>query len=55
MIDKSMAWGFFNSACQGESGMCGLGFVLHYFDCHYITGKANQGKGTNKNESSRLS
>jgi hypothetical protein len=54
-IDKSMAWGFFDGACQGESGTCGLGFVLHFSNCHYITGKLIWVKAQITKESFRLS
>jgi len=38
---------FFNDVCQGENGMCGIGFVLYFSNLHSITGKANLGNGTN--------
>jgi hypothetical protein len=46
-IDKVVPWGYFDGAYQGLDRSCGLGFILHLFDFHFIQGKDNMGQGTN--------
>jgi hypothetical protein len=29
-------WGFFDEACQGTLGTCGVGVILFFVDNHYI-------------------
>lgn len=46
-INQTNPWGFFDRACQGAEKICGLGFLIFFTLSHFITGKANIGKGTN--------
>jgi ribonuclease HI len=47
VINHLVAWGFFDGACQGPDRSCGVGFILHLSELHFISGKANLGQGTN--------
>jgi hypothetical protein len=46
-INKYVAWGFFDGACQGPGRFIGLGFIFHFSEFHCVYGKANLGQGTN--------
>ena len=46
-IDKSYAQGFFDGACQGYQGICGVGGFLFLKDNHSFSFKAALGIGTN--------
>jgi hypothetical protein len=46
-INKQKPWGYFDGACQGPNNLCGLGFILHFSEAHYIYGKAKLGQGSN--------
>jgi ribonuclease HI len=47
VINHSVAWGFFDGACQAPDRSCGIGFIFHLSEFHFISGKANLGQGTN--------
>jgi len=46
-INKQRPWGYFDGACQGPNGICGIGFILYFSYSHYLFGKSNLGSGTN--------
>jgi hypothetical protein len=46
-VDKSLAWGFFNGACQGLDSISGIGFILYFTETHRVQVKGNIGRGTN--------
>lgn len=46
-VDQTKSWAFFDGACQRPQKNCGLGFCIFFNPTHFITGKANIGKGTN--------
>jgi hypothetical protein len=46
-INRFVAWVFFDGAFQGSTSSCGLGFILHFSDLHFVHGQANLGHGSN--------
>jgi hypothetical protein len=46
-VDKSVPWGHFDGACQGQNRVVGLGFTFFLSESHYFLFKANLGSGTN--------
>lgn len=46
-IDKSKAWRYFDGACQGNPGICGVGGIIFTRDNHVVAFKAAVGVGTN--------
>ena len=47
IINKEVAWSFFDWACQGLTHTCNLEFILYLLDSHYFVGEDNLGKGSN--------
>lgn len=45
-IDKSIPWGFFDGACQGEDHRCGLGDLLFLNGSNYFNLRAYLGNGS---------
>jgi ribonuclease HI len=46
-VDKYLAWGYFNGACQGLDSIGGIGFILYLLETHRFQVKGNIGRGTN--------
>ena len=46
-MDKYLAWGYFDGACQGSYSICGIGFILYLAETHRIQVKDNARRGTN--------
>jgi len=46
-VDNSLAWGYFNGACQGPDSINGIGFILYLLERHKFQVKGNIGRGTN--------
>ena len=47
VIEKSFAWGYFDSSAAGEPKICGARGMLYISDEHYFSYKAGLGSGTN--------
>lgn len=47
VIDKTVPWGYFDGAAQGEPTVCGVGVVLHLNEDHFFRLKWGLGEGTN--------
>lgn len=46
-VDKSVPWGHFDGACQGQNRVIGLGFTFFLYESRYFLFKANLGSETN--------
>jgi ribonuclease HI len=46
-IDQSISWGFFDGACQGSPGECGVGAILFLKSSHHFSLKYGVGLDTN--------
>lgn len=47
LIDKTIPWGYFDGAAQGEPTVYGVGVVLHLNENHFFHLKWGLGEGTN--------
>jgi hypothetical protein len=50
IIDHTKPWGFFDGACQGTPGTCGVGAILYLDNANYFLLKYGAGLGTNNRE-----
>ena len=46
-IDKSIPWGYFDGAAQGDLNVCGAGVILHLDNEHFFRLRLGLGEGTN--------
>jgi len=46
-VDKSLPWGHFDGACQGQNKFVRVGFTFFLYESHYFLFKENLGSGTN--------